>query len=129
MKNFKKFSTLFVSSLLGLTLLTGCGPSIEVQPSGGGSASNNGGGSASTDTNTETSGGELTYAEGTVLRMATGYNSTKTGLSFDAETAGNGITLPDGNTYNTGDLKPTWQEVEKVLGIKIDDTYQGNGAS
>ena len=129
MKNFRKFSALFVSSLLGLTLLTGCGPSIEVQPSGGGSASNNGGGSASTDTNTETSGGELTYAEGTVLRMATGYNSTKTGLSFDAETAGNGITLPDGNTYNTGDLKPTWQEVEKVLGIKIDDKYQGNGAT
>ena len=45
---------------------------------------------------------DLEYAEGTTLRMATGYNSTKTGLFFDAETAGNGITLPDGNTYNTG---------------------------
>ena len=30
----------------------------------------------------------LTYAEGTVLRMATGYNNAKTGLFFDAEVAG-----------------------------------------
>ncbi len=27
---------------------------------------------------------ELNYAKGTVLRMATGYNSPQTGLSFDA---------------------------------------------
>ena len=60
---------------------------------------------------------ELTYAEGTTLRMATGYNSTKTGLSLDAEVAGEGITLADGVTYHAGDLKPTWVEVEKVLGI------------
>ena len=30
---------------------------------------------------------ELTYANGTVLRMATGYNNAKTGLFFDAEVA------------------------------------------
>ena len=42
---------------------------------------------------------ELTYAEGTVLRMATGYNSTKTGLFFDAEVAGEGVTLADGVTF------------------------------
>ena len=35
----------------------------------------------------------LTYADGTVLRMATGYNSKKTGLSFDADTAGSGVEL------------------------------------
>ena len=68
-------------------------------------------------------------AEGTVLRMATGYNSTKTGIAFDAETAGSGVTLADGNTYNTGDLKPTWVEVEKILGVKFEDKYQGNGAA
>ena len=72
---------------------------------------------------------ELSYAEGTTLRMATGYNSVKTGLSFDAETAGEGITLADGNTYRAGDLKPTWVEVEKVLGIAIEDKYQGNSAN
>ena len=68
-------------------------------------------------------------AEGTVLRMATGYNSTKTGIAFDAETAGSGVTLADGNTYNTGDLKPTWVELENILGVKFEDKYQGNGAA
>ena len=72
---------------------------------------------------------ELTYADGTTLRMATGYNSTKTGLSLDAEVAGEGITLADGITYHAGDLKPTWVQVENVLGIKIEDKYQGNSAS
>ena len=71
----------------------------------------------------------LTFAEGTVLRMATGYNSTKTGLSFDAEVAGEGITLADGNTYHTGDLKPTWVEVQNRLGFVIEDLYQGNSAA
>ncbi len=71
---------------------------------------------------------ELAYAEGTVLRMATGYNSPQTGLSFDAETAGDGIVLADGITYHAGDLKPTWAEVEKRLGIVVEDKYQGNGA-
>ena len=71
----------------------------------------------------------LPYAEGTVLRMATGYNNAKTGLFFDPEIAGEGITLADGKTYNSGDLKPTWVEVENVLGIKIEDKYQGNAAS
>ena len=73
--------------------------------------------------------GELSYAEGTVLRMATGYNSAKTGRFFDAETAGSGITLADGNNYNSGDLKPTWVEVQNVLGIVIEDKYQGNSAA
>ena len=71
---------------------------------------------------------ELTFAAGTVLRMATGYNSAKTGLFFDAETAGEGITLADGKTYQTGDLKPTWVEVQNVLGVKFENMYQGNSA-
>ena len=73
--------------------------------------------------------GELSYADGTVLRMATGYNSAKTGLFFDAETAGAGITLADGKTYNSGDLKPTWVEVQNVLGVVFENKYQGNAAS
>ena len=71
----------------------------------------------------------LTYAEGTVLRMATGYNSAKTGLCFDAEVAGEGVTLADGNTYHSGDLKPTWVEVQNVLGVTFEDKYQGNNAT
>ena len=72
---------------------------------------------------------QLTFAEGTVLRMATGYNSTKTGLSFDAEVAGDGITLSNGQTYYAGDLKPTWVEVQNRLGFVIEDKYQGNSAA
>ena len=71
----------------------------------------------------------LTYAEGTVLRMATGYNNAKTGLFFNAEVAGEGITLADGNTYHAGDLKPTWVEVQNVLNVVFEDKYQGNSAA
>ena len=72
---------------------------------------------------------ELTFANGTILRMATGYNSAKTGLFFDAEVAGDGITLADGVTYQTGDLKPTWVEVQNRLGMVFEDKYQGNSAT
>lgn len=71
----------------------------------------------------------LDYAQGTTLRMATGYNNAKTGLFFNAEVAGEGITLADGVTYHSGDLKPTWVEVQNVLGITFEDKYQGNSAA
>ena len=67
--------------------------------------------------------------ETVVLRMATGYNNAKTGLFFDASVAGEGITLADGKTYHTGDLKPTWVKVQEVLNVKFENMYQGNGAS
>ena len=69
------------------------------------------------------------YADGTVLRMAVGYNSAKTGIVFDAEVAGEGVTLADGNTYTAGSLKPTWVELEKILGVKFESKYQGNSAA
>ena len=72
---------------------------------------------------------KLEYAAGTVLRMATGYKGKETGLFFDAAIAKDGITLADGKTYNTGDLKPTWVEVQNKLGVKFTDHYQGNSAS
>ncbi len=72
---------------------------------------------------------EKKYADGTVLRMATGYNSAKTGIAFDAETAGEGITLADGKTYNTGDLKPTWVAAQEILGVKFENKYQGNNST
>ena len=67
--------------------------------------------------------------EPVVLRMATGYNNAKTGLFFDASVAGDGITLADGKTYFTGDLKPTWVKVQEVLNVKFENQYQGNSAS
>ena len=71
----------------------------------------------------------LNYASGTVLRMATGYNSAKTGITFDSETAGEGVTLADGVTYNTGSLKPTWVALQEILGVVFESKYQGNGAA
>ncbi len=68
-------------------------------------------------------------ADSVTLRMATGYNSAKTGITFDSETAGEGITLADGKTYNAGDLKPTWVALEEILDVKFDSKYQGNGAA
>ena len=77
----------------------------------------------------ETPAAELTFAQGTVLRMATGYNNAKTGLSFSADIAGEGITLADGKTYQAGDLKPTWVEVENRLGVKFEDKFTGAGSA
>ena len=69
------------------------------------------------------------YADGTVLRMAVGYNNAKTGIVFDAEVAGEGVTLADGNTYTAGSLKPTWVALEGILGVKFESKYQGNTAA
>ena len=68
-------------------------------------------------------------AEGVTLRMATGYNSEKTGITFDSETAGEGVTLADGKTYNAGDLKPTWVALEEILDVSFESKYQGQSAS
>ena len=71
----------------------------------------------------------LASADGEVtLRMAVGYNSAKTGITFDAETAGEGVILADGNTYTAGSLKPTWVALQDILGVKFESKYQGNGA-
>ncbi len=110
MKKTKKILALVLAFAMSATLLTACDK----------------GGNGGDDTPGTF---DLEYAEGTVLRMATGYNNAKTGLFFDAETAGEGITLADGNTYHTGDLKPTWVEVQNILGIEFENKYQGNSAS
>ena len=115
--------------------LAACGPKIQVEggatqaaaPAESAAAQ---GGAAETQAAAEAGG--LDFAEGTVLRMATGYNSKNTGLFFDADTMdshGGSITLADGNTYRTDDLKPTWVEVQNRLGMKFENKYQGNSAS
>ncbi len=132
MKTSKTIAMLLAVLML-VGLLAGCGNKIDVdqytQPQTQPQTNTNTEPAAETGTDTPAAPAELSYAEGTTLRMATGYNSTKTGLSLDAEVAGEGITLADGITYHAGDLKPTWVEVQNVLGIKIEDKYQGNSAS
>ncbi len=115
-----------LSSMLALMLvmccfLTACGPA-QADPTDSGDTGNE------TQSSSDTAL-KLEYADGTVLRMATGYNNSKTGLFFDPEVAGEGITLADGNTYKSGDLKPTWVEVQNVLNITFENKYQGNSAS
>ena len=138
MRNMKKILSVLLLVAMVVSLMAGCGPSIEVQgsatnpPAAEGGASQpaaEGGASEPAAEGGEAEPAGLSFAPGTVLRMATGYNSTKTGLFFDAETAGSGITLADGKTYNAGDLKPTWVAVQDKLGMVFEDKYQGNSAS
>jgi len=128
MKKSRTLIALLLTLSMFAALLAGCGPKIDVDSFSQPAATQT---PASTDSAApaEAAPAELSYASGTTLRMATGYNSTKTGLSFDAEVAGEGVTLADGNVYRAGDLKPTWVEVQNVLGIKIEDKYQGNSAA
>ncbi len=136
-----KKSKLLVSLLLSVAMLatTACGGNkLPEGPAGTPTPSNQSStdttpATKSTPTPTATPEPQKTAADlftkGTTLRLACGYNSAKTGISFDADTAKDGITLPDGKTYHTGDLKPTWVELENILGIKIEDHYQGNNAT
>lgn len=130
MKNVKSLLALVLAVCMVACLFAGCGNKIDVsqlqvaatQPAAPAASGDTAAAPAAA------AAAELTYAPGTVLRMATGYNSAKTGLFFDAETAGEGIVLADGKTYHTGDLKPTWVAVEEKLGVAFEDKYQGNSA-
>ena len=122
MKNLNRILSLILVLGMIAALFAGCGNQLQVETTNPPTVG---------DDTVETDPVEvedLSFAAGTVLRMATGYNSAKTGLFFDAETAGDGITLADGKTYQTGDLKPTWVEVQNVLGMKFENKYQGNSA-
>ena len=75
---------------------------------------------------------DLEYAEGTVLRMATGYQKTTQGISFKDASVFNGqdsMVLADGKEYRVGDLKPTWAELSNRLGIDFVDLWTGAGSA
>lgn len=146
MKKSKLAASLLAVTVSLSTLLTGCTtvPDTSNNSSSSSSSSNGGNSSTSTDSgnSTSTDSGnnpapetpKLEFAQGTVLRMATGYNSKETGLFFDADyIADKGkdgkITLADGNSYSAGDLKPTWVAIQDKLGMVFENQYQGNSAS
>lgn len=120
-----------MAAVLASATLAGCStPGGNSTSSGSTSTSSSKSESTSSSTSSEApEAPKLEYANGTLLRMAVGYNSAKTGIAFDAEIAGSGVTLADGKTYNTGDLKPTWQQLETVLKVKFEDHYQGNNST
>lgn len=124
----KKILALLLAAVMVIGLLAGCGPQVTI-PSQTEAPATEAPKTDDTTPQATEAPKELTFAQGTVLRMATGYNSTKTGLFFDAEVAGDGVTLADGKTYHAGDLKPTWVEVQNRLGMVFEDKYQGNSAA
>ncbi len=144
MRKTKLAASILAVSLAATTLLTGCKPSDNSgsSDSGAGNSGNQSSGDNSGNSTPDTPAVELKFAAGTTLRMATGYNNAKTGLFFDGSVIGDKVdeatgavteagklTLADGKTYVTGDLKPTWVEVENKLGVKFENKYQGKSAS
>lgn len=125
-----KVAASVMAAVLASATLAGCSTPGGTSTSGSTSTSSSKSESTSSSTSSEApEAPKLEYADGTLLRMAVGYNSAKTGIAFDAEIAGSGVTLADGKTYNTGDLKPTWQQLETVLKVKFEDHYQGNNST
>lgn len=134
MTNLKRVFTAVLAILMLATCIVGCTPKIDIptDTTNGGNTTTNGGNPSNGDNTTGGSTVEvdkLPFAKGTVLRMATGYNKINTGLFFDAGTAEDGITLADGKTYHTGDLKPTWVEVQNRLGMKFENKWTGAGSA
>lgn len=121
----KRTISLLLALCMVAALLAGCGGNkLEVAAPAATQAP-----AAAPEAAPEAAPADLSFAQGTILRMATGYNSNKTGLFFSADVAGEGIQLADGKTYQTGDLKPTWVEVQNRLGMVFEDKYQGNSAT
>lgn len=138
MKNTKLAASLLAVSMLATTVLAGCDNTTPNDSGSGNSGTNNSNSSNSSNDSGNSSNSisdraewkqTLSYESNVELRMACGYNSADTGMSFSAKIAGEGIKLADGNTYHTGDLKPTWVAVEKKLNIKIKDLYEGDSAA
>lgn len=141
MTNLKRILTSVLVICLLATCIAGCTPKIDIPTTTDGNQTTTGGNNTTTGGNANTTGGNettstspvqqdlLVFKEGTVLRMATGYNKINTGLFFDAGTAGDGIVLADGKTYHTGDLKPTWVEVQNRLGMVFEDKWTGAGSA
>ena len=129
MKNMKRVLSLALALVMMFALLVGCSRQLPTEPGTTGKPSVNNPTNPADPTGTTAPVDRLPFAAGTVLRMAVGYNNAKTGLFFDASVAGEGITLADGKTYQTGDLKPTWVEVQNKLGMVFENHYQGNSAT
>jgi putative aldouronate transport system substrate-binding protein len=66
---------------------------------------------------------DASYKDGTILRMATGYNGEKTGLAYSPDLAGK-VLSTTGQITTSGSLKPTWVEMQKRLKIVIDNVYK-----
>ena len=63
------------------------------------------------------------------------FNNNAHGISLNRvkrkfyDTVGEGLTLADGKTYHTGDLKPTWEQLKETLGINFESVWTGAGSA
>lgn len=67
-------------------------------------------------------------ASGVTLNLGIGHNSITTSTAFGS-TLGAQITLPDGNQYEAGDMKPAWVQMGADLNISWNDVYAGQQTS
>lgn len=70
--------------------------------------------------------GKLDYAEGTVLRMNVGYQNKNNParIEFNENELKQTVTLPDGNQYSSGKLKPAWDAAGKELKITFEEAFE-----
>lgn len=70
--------------------------------------------------------GKLAYDDGITLRMNVGYqnDNNPARIEFNEKELKVGVTLPDGEAYASGDLKPAWAAASKELGIEFEEAFQ-----
>lgn len=72
----------------------------------------------------------LTYDAGTSLSINMGNqnNSHPAHITFQSGELSGSVTLPDGNDYSTGDLKPAWQALADTLNLSFVDNFKNYGS-
>ncbi len=151
MKKLNKILAIVLAFVMVAALLAGCGPELpstsgtpsstpggETTPSGGGETTTPGG-----ETNppvvTETVRDKYKDDGSVTITLATGYDKPNTGIAFDADTISENdkkdgtedgaITLSNGVAYRSGELKPTWAEMQNRLGVKFNSVWTGAGSA
>lgn len=69
--------------------------------------------------------------DGETLKLSVKYQSKSSTMRFDANVLKNGATYTgaDGVTYNVGDFKPVWKQIQTDLNFKIEDVTDLNNSS
>jgi putative aldouronate transport system substrate-binding protein len=121
MNKTKKIAMVAVSCIMAGTM------ALSVTACGGGSGGSSSGSeklSVKTDEN-----GKLSYTSGITLNMNVGNQNSTTpqSISYKSFELASSVTMPDGKTYNSGDLKPVWSELKSTLNINFTDKFQNRG--
>ncbi len=151
MKKLNKILAVVLSIVMIMALLASCGPKIPTNNDNDNPPNNNDNDNPNNNDNpndndnpntppaNETVSDKYPHDGSVSLIMATGYDKPNTGMAFDADTitendkkdgAEDGaVTLSNGVAYRSGDLKPTWAEMENRLGVKFESVWTGAGSA